>query len=106
MKQQVFIESQESQVNMEEKQSKNDPLNAKIKRLSWWKRLLAVLFRFLLLSGLILGVGIIAALIFASWFRLWAALLAVGLIVLSVILARLEYHFHQRLYDLENEPII
>jgi len=88
---------------MAEKQAEMDHLMEIAKRLLRWKRFLAVLFRISILLGLVFLVVLIAALVFASWFRWWAVLISAGLIALGVILARLEYQLHQRLYSLENE---
>lgn len=88
---------------MAERQAEKDHLMEKMKRLLGWKRFLGVLFRILILSGLIFLVVLTAGLIFASWFRWWTVLLAAGLIVLGVVLARCEYQLHQRLYSLEKE---
>lgn len=61
--------------------------------------MLAVLFRVLLLLGVIFLAFTIVAWIFASWFNKWAVILALGLIAAGIILARVEYQIHQRLHD-------
>jgi uncharacterized membrane protein len=84
---------------MKEKVRKGYTQFDKTKRLLTWNRMLAVLFRVLLLLGVIFLVFTVVAWIFASWFNKWAVILALGLIAAGVILARVEYQIHQRLHD-------
>ncbi|MGI6740960.1 MAG: hypothetical protein ACOX7C_05685 [Brevefilum sp.] len=84
---------------MKEKVRKDYTQFDKTKRLLTWNRMLAVLFRVLLLLGVIFLAFTIVAWIFASWFNKWAVILALGLIAAGVILARVEYQIHQRLHD-------
>ena len=84
---------------MKEKVRKDYTQFDKTKQLLTWNRMLAVLFRVLLLLGVIFLAFTIVAWIFASWFNKWAVILALGLIAAGVILARVEYQIHQRLHD-------
>ncbi len=84
---------------MKEKVRKDYTQFDKTKRLLTWNRMLAVLFRVLLLLGVIFLAFTVVAWIFASWFNKWAVILALGLIAVGVILARVEYQIHQRLHD-------
>ncbi len=84
---------------MKEKVRKDYTQFDKTKRLLTWNRMLAVLFRVLLLLGVIFLAFTVVAWIFASWFNKWAVILALGLIAAGVILARVEYQIHQRLHD-------
>jgi len=84
---------------MKEKVRKDYTQFDKTKRLLTWNRMLAVLFRVLLLLGVIFLAFTVVAWIFASWFNKWAVILTLGLIAAGIILARVEYQIHQRLHD-------
>ncbi len=80
----------------------SDNANKSTNRLVLWVRILAVLFRVLIIAGLIsLAVVVVSMIIFPTN-GFWLFLIPLGLIALGIILARLEYHFHLRLYAQQN----
>ena len=76
-----------------------------IRRLSGWVRLLAILFRLVIILALLLFVLIILGLILTSFFKVWFLILPVGMLTVGIILARTEYHLHGKLYELKNQAL-
>lgn len=72
------------------------------KRLWGWVRFAGVIFRLMIIVGLLLLVLSIVLLAVTSLFRLWILILPFSLISLGIILARIEYHLHGRLYTLQS----
>ncbi len=73
-----------------------------VKRLQIWARFFAILFRIMIVAGLLLLVVMIVALIFSSLMYAWLLVIPLGLIILGILLAWLEYDLHKRLYALSN----
>lgn len=81
-------------------------LKKKAERLGAWLGLVGVLFRLLIVAGLILGVLVIFTILFTSMFRLWILILPAVLIALGVLLAWLEFRLHSRYYDLQSRHLV
>ena len=81
-------------------------LEKKSAPMSTWLRLIAVLYRLLIVVGLILGVLVISAILFTSMFSLWVLLLPVSLTALGVIMAWLEFKLHDRYYALNSKDVV
>jgi len=75
----------------------------KIGRLSAWVRLLAVLFRVLIILGLTGIVIILILLLAVSHIKVWLLLIPVFALVLGLVLARSEYRLYNRLYEMEHD---
>ena len=74
--------------------------------MSTWLRLIAVLYRLLIVVGLILGVLVISAILFTSMFSLWVLLLPVSLTALGIIMAWVEFKLHDRYYALKSKDVV
>jgi hypothetical protein len=77
--------------------------NKKLKQLHVWGRLFAVFFRLLIVTSLILLVISAAFLIFSDVFTIWIVILPISLIILGILVARVEYWLHRRLYATKNK---
>jgi hypothetical protein len=88
----------------QEHTSESDP---RAKSQGSWARLIAVIYRIILVLGLLL-LGATAVLIFFTRRTyLWVVSVPLGLITLGVILAHVEYRLYQRLHPSQNqEPIV
>jgi hypothetical protein len=64
--------------------------------LKGWVRFLGVVFRIVIILGLLLLGLALALVIFTSIIPLWVLVIPIGLIVAGVILARIEYNLFQR----------
>lgn len=65
--------------------------------LAGWGRLTAVLFRVLIILGLISLTIFIILLVFTKIFTIWILLIPVVLVLIGICLAWLEYYLHDRL---------
>jgi hypothetical protein len=63
-----------------------------------WVRLTAVIFRVLIILGLITLIIFTILLSFTNIFTIWILAIPIDLILIGIGLARLEYRFHGRLY--------
>lgn len=68
------------------------------KGLAFWVRLTAVLFRVLIILGLIALILFAILLSLTKIFTIWILAIPLALILIGIGLARLEYCFHGRLY--------
>ena len=75
----------------------------KIGRLSGRVRLLAVLFRVLIILGLTGILVILILLLLASHMKVWLVLIPVFVLLLGLVLARFEYRLYNRLYEMEHD---
>jgi len=75
------------------------------KRLARWVRFLAVIYRVVLVAGLLTLITAIVLLIVTNLFTGWILLVPIALIVGGVILARVEYRLDMRLYNFNNQPL-
>ncbi len=80
------------------KKSQADEETMKEKRLAGWVRLTAVLFRVLIMLGLVSLAILIILLIFTNIFVIWILAIPLALILIGIGLARLEFTLHDRLY--------
>ena len=92
---------------MKEQQSKQDQaLDNTAQRLTGWMRFVGVVFRILIVLGVILTVLAVVALISTAIFKVWILLLPISLIFLGVLLAWIEYQLYDRLYACKHEDSI
>jgi len=90
-------------VSDKEQTSESDP---RAKSVGGWARLIAVIYRIILVLGLLL-LGATAVLIFFTRRTyLWVAIVPLGLITLGVILAYVEYRLYTRLHPSQNQESI
>ena len=73
------------------------------KRLSRWVRFFAVLYRVVLVAGLLTLIAALVLLIVTDLLTAWILLLPAFLIALGIVLARVEYRLDLRLYNLHNQ---
>jgi L-asparagine transporter-like permease len=73
------------------------------KKLTGWVRFFAVLYRIVLVAGLLALVAVVVLLLATDLFNAWVLLLPAALITLGIVLARVEYRLDLRLYDLHNQ---
>ena len=66
-------------------------------RLAKWVRLLGVVFRILILSGLVILVLSIGLVLFTNLLRCWMLGFPLAIVVIGVLLARIEYLLYKRL---------
>jgi len=64
--------------------------------LKGWVRFLGVVFRIVIILGLLLLGLALVLVIFTSIIPLWALVFPIGLIVVGVVLARIEYNLFQQ----------
>ena len=69
-------------------------------------RFFAVVYRFVLIIGLLALVTAVVALLVTDLFTAWILLLPAFLIALGIILARVEYRLDMRLYHLHKQDPI
>lgn len=81
-------------------EQKEEKKQAQIKRLSFWIRLLTVLFRTLIILGLISSAVVILLLALTSRFSCWILFVPGLLIALGILLAWVEYKLHNRHYQM------
>jgi hypothetical protein len=67
------------------------------RRLKNWVQLLGVLFRILILSGLVILIFAIILVLFTNLVRWWMLGFPLAIVVLGVLLARIEYLLYRRL---------
>lgn len=84
----------------------NPDIEKKTKRLGAWLKLIGVLFRLMIVLGLILLVLVVGAILFTSLFRFWILVLPVSLIILGLILAWVEYRLHSRYYAQRSRDLV
>ena len=80
------------------RKSQEDEETMKEKQLAGWVRLTAVLFRVLILLGLISLLILIIFLAFTNIFTIWILAVPVALLLTGIGIARLEFYLHDRLY--------
>jgi undecaprenyl pyrophosphate phosphatase UppP len=73
-----------------------NPLNNPTHRQQKWVRLLGVVFRLLIILGLLLFVVMVFGLIFTSAVSDWMFLLPIALIFLGIVVAWFEYRLHRQ----------
>lgn len=71
-------------------------------RLAGWVRFFAVIYRIVLVVGLLALVAGVVLLFVVDWLRAWILLLPAALIILGILLARVEYRLDLRRYHLHN----
>jgi uncharacterized membrane protein len=67
------------------------------RRLKNWVQLLGVLFRILILSGLVILIFAVILVLFTNLVRWWMLGFPLAIIVMGVLLARIEYLLYKRL---------
>jgi len=72
-------------------------------RLAGWVRFYAVIFRIVLVLGLLALIAAIALLLVSDLFSAWILLLPAVLIILGLVLARVEYRLDMRLYHFHRQ---
>ena len=82
--------------------TKESDRERRIRRLSAWVRLLAVLFRVLIILGLTGFLVTFILLLAASNLKVWLILVPSFILGLGLGLARLEYRLYNRLYEMEH----
>jgi len=88
---------------MMQNQIKDDKqIKRKVKCLKKWARLLTVLFRIIIIFGLILFFSVAGLILFISIIPGWVLVLPLSIITFGVILARIEYYLYKRLNDLKS----
>ena len=87
----------------EQDQPINGDADMQEKRLAGRVRFYAVVYRIVLIAGLLLLIAAVALLLVTDLFSAWILLLPAALIALGIILARVEYHLDVRLYNLRNQ---
>jgi len=73
------------------------------RRLTGWVRFYAVVYRIVLIAGLLVLIAAVVLLFVTDLFNAWILLLPAALIALGIILARIEYRLDVRLYDYHNQ---
>ena len=81
----------------------NREANLHDKHLARRVRLFAVVYRIVLIAGLLVLIAAVVLLFVTDLFSAWILLLPGVLIALGIILARFEYHLDMRLYHLQNQ---
>ena len=81
-------------------------IEKKTERLGAWLRFVGVLFRLMIVLGLILLLLVVGAILFTSLFSFWILVLPVSLIALGLILAWVEYRLHSRYYALKSRDLV
>ena len=82
------------------REQQEEKKQAQIKRLSFWIRLLTVLFRILIILGLISLAVAILLLALTSGFSCWILLGPGTFVALGILFAWIEYKLHNRHYQL------
>lgn len=94
-------------VSMNKNPDRTDPdLQKEAERLGAWLKLVGVLFRLMIVLGLLLMLLVISALLFTSLFSFWILVLPVSLMALGIILAWLEFQLHNRYYALLSRDMV
>lgn len=75
------------------------------KRLAGWVRFVSILFRVLIILGLISSAILIILLISTNIFSVWILVTPLVLILIGIGFAWLEYHLHDRLYSAGSKKI-
>ena len=75
-----------------------------LNRVAFWVKFLGVLYRLLLISGLIFLLVLVGMLLFTAVFAAWVLIFPILLILTGIFLAWLEYRLDARLYWLKNHP--
>lgn len=92
---------------MNKKPDRTDPdIEKKAERLRTWLKLVGVLFRLMIVLGLILLMLVMAAILFTSLFRFWILVVPVLVIALGLLLAWVEYKLHDRYYALKSRNLV
>jgi hypothetical protein len=73
------------------------------KRLARRERFFAVVYRIVLVAGLLGLIATVVLLFATDLFSIWILLLPVALIALGIILARVEYRLDMRLYAIHKQ---
>lgn len=76
------------------------------KRLVRRLRFFAVVYRIVLITGLLVLITAVVLVFATDLLSVWILLLSAALITLGVILARVEYRLDMRLYNLHNQDSI
>jgi hypothetical protein len=84
---------------LNKKNSKNGTTE---KRLTGWAKLLAVVFRVLIIAGLLLLILVMIGLLFTFLRQNWLLIPPIILIMVGIIIAWLEYVLHRRIMTLKN----
>lgn len=86
---------------MTENPEKNPELDKHTERLATWVRVLGVVFRLLIILGLLLLGVVIALLLLTEIIAVWVLALPLTLLVIGIWMAWLEYRLHDRVYNLQ-----
>ncbi len=87
-----------------DKEHTSEP-NPRAKRLAAWGKFTAVIYRVILVVGLLLLAATAVLIYFTRRTYLWVIIIPFGLIALGIFLARVEYCLHMRLHKFQNpEP--
>jgi uncharacterized membrane protein len=73
------------------------------KRLIRQVRFIAVIYRIVLMAGLLVLITAVVLLLVTDLFTAWILILPAALIALGIVLARMEYRLDMRLYHLHNQ---
>lgn len=73
------------------------------KRLARQVRFVAVIYRIVLIAGLLVLIAAVVLLFVTDLFNMWILILPAALIALGIGLARVEYHLDMRLYHIHNQ---
>lgn len=80
-------------------------LDPRAKRLAGWVKFTAVIYRIILVVGLLLLAATAVLIYFTRRTYLWVIIIPFGLVALGIFLARVEYCLHMRLHNFQNpEP--
>jgi uncharacterized membrane protein YcaP (DUF421 family) len=86
---------------MTENSDKRPELDKRTNRLAAWVRIMGIVFRLLIILGLLL-LGLAAALVlFTDIIPFWVLVLPIILLAIGIWLAWLEYRLHDRVYHLQ-----
>ncbi len=89
----------------EKRPDRDADLEQKIDRLAGWVRLLVILFRAFIVVGLLVLIILVLLILLTSVIKVWVLVIPLMLILLGIVLARLEYYLHGRLYDLKFDEL-
>lgn len=87
---------------MENQPDAKRKLQKKIKTLSSWSRLLNVVFRLVIIIGLLLLILFLGLFFFTPILPFWTLVFPLSVIFFGIVLARIEYSLHKRLNRLKS----
>ncbi len=80
----------------ENKSYEEQKTQRKIKSFSSWASVLGVLFRLVIILGLLLLILFLAVTLFTSIFPIWILVFPISVILFGIFIARIEYALHKR----------